>query len=218
MRLRNKPGAKETIVNHPEYILTDASDWRGKWHERFEKEQPLHIEVGSGKGQFIVEMAKTHPDINYIGIELQTNAIISILEKQLEEKLPNLQLLLVNGADLTDYFAEDEVDLVYLNFSDPWPKTRHEKRRLTYHTFLKTYETIAKPQAELHFKTDNQGLFEYSLASVTWYGMTLKQVWLDLHNSTYEGNIMTEYEEKFSERGQRIYRLEAIFHGKDKAN
>ncbi|MBO0486744.1 tRNA (guanosine(46)-N7)-methyltransferase TrmB [Vagococcus fluvialis] len=215
MRLRNKPGAKETILQHPNYILTDGSDWKGKWQERFLKAQPLHIEVGSGKGQFIVEMAKAHPEINYIGIEMQTNAIISILEKQLEEQLPNLQLLLVDGADLTDYFSDGEVDQVYLNFSDPWPKTRHEKRRLTYKTFLRTYETIAKPKAELHFKTDNQKLFEYSLASVTWYGMTLKKVWLDLHASDYEGNIMTEYEEKFSSKGQPIYRLEAIFNGKE---
>ncbi|MFW7948804.1 tRNA (guanosine(46)-N7)-methyltransferase TrmB [Vagococcus fluvialis] len=215
MRLRNKPGAKETILQHPNYILTDGSDWKGKWRERFLKAQPLHIEVGSGKGQFIVEMAKAHPEINYIGIEMQTNAIISILEKQLEEQLPNLQLLLVDGADLTDYFSDGEVDQVYLNFSDPWPKTRHEKRRLTYKTFLRTYETIAKPKAELHFKTDNQKLFEYSLASVTWYGMTLKKVWLDLHASDFEGNIMTEYEEKFSSKGQPIYRLEAIFNGKE---
>lgn len=215
MRLRNKPGAKETILQHPNYILTDGSDWKGKWQERFLKAQPLHIEVGSGKGQFIVEMAKAHPEINYIGIEMQTNAIISILEKQLEEQLPNLQLLLVDGADLTDYFSDGEVDQVYLNFSDPWPKTRHEKRRLTYKRFLRTYETIAKPKAELHFKTDNQKLFEYSLASVTWYGMTLKKVWLDLHASDFEGNIMTEYEEKFSSKGQPIYRLEAIFNGKE---
>lgn len=215
MRLRNKQGAKETILQHPNYILTDGSDWKGKWQERFLKAQPLHIEVGSGKGQFIVEMAKAHPEINYVGIEMQTNAIISILEKQLEEQLPNLQLLLVDGADLTDYFSDGEVDQVYLNFSDPWPKTRHEKRRLTYKTFLRTYETIAKPKAELHFKTDNQKLFEYSLASVTWYGMTLKKVWLDLHASDFEGNIMTEYEEKFSSKGQPIYRLEAIFNGKE---
>lgn len=214
MRLRNKPGAMDTILSYPEYILTDGSKFQGKWQERFGASQPIHIEVGSGKGQFIVEMAKAHPEINYIGIELQTNAIISILEKQLEEKLPNLQLLLVDGADLTDYFAESEVDQVYLNFSDPWPKTRHEKRRLTYKSFLKTYETIAKPNAELHFKTDNQGLFEYSLASLTWYGMTLKQVWLDLHESDFEGNIMTEYEEKFSNKGQRIYRVEATFNNK----
>ena len=214
MRLRNKPGAMDTINAHPQYILTDGSQWKGKWQERFEKNQPIHIEVGSGKGQFIVGMAKAHPEINYISIELQTNAMISVLEKQMEEKLPNLQLLLVNGADLTDFFAEGEVTQVYLNFSDPWPKKKHEKRRLTFKTFLETYETISIPNAELHFKTDNQGLFEYSLASLSQYGMTLKQVWLDLHQSDFEGNVMTEYEEKFSAKGQPIYRLEAIFNNK----
>lgn len=211
MRLRNKPGAMATIENSPQYILTDGSEWRGKWHERFEKQQPLHIEVGSGKGQFIVGMAKANPTINYIAIELQTNAIISILEKQLLEPLPNLQLLLVNGADLDDYFAEGEVDQIYLNFSDPWPKTRHEKRRLTHPNFLAIYEKIAKPEAELHFKTDNRGLFEYSLASLSQYGMLLQEVWLDLHASDFEGNVMTEYEEKFSQKGHPIYRLEAHF-------
>ena len=216
MRLRNKPGAKEAIAAHPHYILTDGTDYKGRWQERFETNQPLHIEVGSGKGQFVVNMAKAHPTINYIGIEVQQNAIISILEKQMEEQLPNLQLLLVDGAELTDIFDEGEVDQVYLNFSDPWPKTRHKKRRLTFKTFLNTYETIAKPKAELHFKTDNLGLFEYSLGSLSQYGMTLKQVWLDLHASSYEGNIMTEYEEKFSAKGQPIYRVEAIFNGKNK--
>lgn len=211
MRLRNKPGAMETIKDNPQYILTDGSLWKGKWQERFAKEQPIHIEVGSGKGQFIVEMAKAHPDINYVSIELQTNAMISVLEKQLVEQLPNLQLLLVNGADLTDFFEEGEVSQIYLNFSDPWPKKKHAKRRLTYKTFLKTYETISKSGAQLHFKTDNQGLFEYSLASLSQYGMVLNQVWLDLHGSDYEGNIMTEYEEKFSAKGQPIYRLEATF-------
>lgn len=215
MRLRNKPGAITTIENSPQYILTDGSEWRGKWHKRFEKKQPLHIEVGSGKGQFIVGMAKAHPDINYIAIELQTNAIISILEKQLLDPLPNLQLLLVNGADLDDYFAENEVDQVYLNFSDPWPKTRHEKRRLTHRNFLTVYEKIAKSKAELHFKTDNRGLFEYSLVSLSQYGMSLQKVWLDLHVSDFEGNVMTEYEEKFSQKGHPIYRLEAQFSAKN---
>ncbi|MGX7013002.1 tRNA (guanosine(46)-N7)-methyltransferase TrmB [Vagococcus silagei] len=211
MRLRNKPGALDTIKNSPQYILMDGTDWKGKWQQRFEKPHPIHIEVGSGKGQFIVGMAKANPEINYIAIELQTNAIISILEKQLEEELPNLQLLLVNGADLDEYFETGEIAQVYLNFSDPWPKTRHEKRRLTHKNFLQVYEKIAQPEAELHFKTDNQGLFEYSLGSLSQYGMTLQKVWLNLHDSQFEGNVMTEYEEKFSKKGQPIYRLEAKF-------
>lgn len=127
------------------------------------------------------------------------------------EPLPNLQLLRVDGEALTEYFAENEVDLIYLNFSDPWPKKKHEKRRLTYKNFLATDEIILKPNGEIHFKTDNQGLFEYSLSSFSKYGMIIERVWLDLHNSEFEGNIMTEYEEKFSSRGQRIYRVEARF-------
>ncbi len=211
MRLRHKPGAEATIGAHPEYILTHPEEWRERWHERFDSQQPLYVEVGSGKGRFIVEMAKAHPTINFIGVEMQMNAIISALEKQLDERLPNLQLLLVDGADLKDYFAAGEIDRIYLNFCDPWPKKRHEKRRLTYHTFLQTYEYLLRQKGEIHFKTDNQGLFEYSLASLSQYGMTLKQVWLDLHNSDFSGNIMTEYEEKFSAKGHPIYRLEATF-------
>lgn len=133
-----------------------------------------------------------------------------------EKELANVQLLHVDGSALTDYFADSEVDQIYLNFSDPWPKTRHEKRRLTSAGFLAVDEKILRPKGEIHFKTDNQGLFEYSLASFSKYGMTLQQVWLDLHHSTYEGNIMTEYEEKFSSRGQRIYRVEARFADKRK--
>ena len=133
------------------------------------------------------------------------------MDKVLDSQAPNVRLLLVDGSDLTNYFADSEIDLMYLNFSDPWPKKRHEKRRLTYKTFLDTYRQILPEQGEIHFKTDNRGLFEYSLVSFSQYGMILKQVWLDLHASDFEGNIMTEYEEKFSQKGQVIYRVEAQF-------
>lgn len=211
MRVRNKPWAKDMISEHPEYIVAEPEKWKGRWQERFEKKQPLHIEIGTGKGRFITEMAKANPDINYIGIELQPSVIVIALEKALTEKLPNLQLLHVNGASLTEYFTPNEVDQIYLNFSDPWPKKKHAKRRLTYPSFLAVYQEILKENGEIHFKTDNQGLFEYSLASFSQFGMILKQVWLDLHHSDFKGNIMTEYEEKFSAKGQPIYRVEAIF-------
>lgn len=180
----------------------------------FKNDNPIHIEVGTGKGRFIYEMAKLHPEINYIGIEIQMSVIVTALDKLIENELPNLQLLQVNGGELTQYFAENEINQVYLNFSDPWPKKKHEKRRLTYQSFLSVYEEILVPKGEIHFKTDNQGLFEYSLASFSQYGMILKQVWLHLHESDFEGNVMTEYEEKFSNKGNRIYRVEAQF--KDK--
>lgn len=211
MRVRNKPWAKDKVAEFPQYVVSDPTIWRGRWEERFGNQQPLHIEVGSGKGQFIYGMAKAHPEINYIAIEIQLSVLIDILDKQLEEPLANLQILHVDGGAVTDYFTPHEISQIYLNFSDPWPKTRHAKRRLTYHTFLSGYETILPPNGEIHFKTDNRGLFEYSLASFSQYGMILKQVWLDLHASSFEGNIMTEYEQKFAAKGQPIYRVEAYF-------
>src|SRR5699024_1062522 len=155
----------------------------------FGNDAPIHIEVGTGKGQFVVGMAKANPHINYIGIELQESVIVSALDKLIEADLPNLKLLHTNGEDLRDFFANEEIGQVYLNFSDPWPKNRHAKRRLTYHTFLEIYEDILIPNGEIHFKTDNRGLFEYSLMSFSEYGMLLTYVSLDLHESEYEGNV-----------------------------
>jgi tRNA (guanine-N7-)-methyltransferase len=211
MRLRHKPWAKEKIEQHPQYVVANPENFKGKWHEAFDKEQPLHIEVGTGKGQFITGMAKANPDINYIGIELYDSVIVAALDRLIEADLPNLKLLNVNAAELEKYFTKNDVDRVYLNFSDPWPKFRHEKRRLTYKDFLKLYENILVNGGEIHFKTDNQGLFEYSLMSFSAYGLLLKYVSLDFHKSGYEGNIMTEYEQKFSEQGNRIYRCEVKY-------
>ncbi|MFU1840987.1 tRNA (guanosine(46)-N7)-methyltransferase TrmB [Enterococcus faecium] len=216
MRVRNRPGAAEMLAAHPNFVISDPTLWKGKWNELFENDHPIHIEIGMGKGQFITGMAKAHPEINYIGVEMQVSVVSIALDKLIEQPLPNLKLLHVDGSALTEYFADSEVDQIYLNFSDPWPKKRHEKRRLTYKTFLAVDEQILRPNGEIHFKTDNQGLFEYSLASFSQYGMILKQVWLDLHQSQFEGNIMTEYEEKFSSKGQRIYRIEAQFQDKTK--
>ncbi|EHG8746162.1 tRNA (guanosine(46)-N7)-methyltransferase TrmB [Enterococcus faecium] len=216
MRVRNRPGAAEMLAAHPNFVISDPTLWKGKWNKLFENDHPIHIEIGMGKGQFITGMAKAHPEINYIGVEMQVSVVSIALDKLIEQPLPNLKLLHVDGSALTEYFADSEVDQIYLNFSDPWPKKRHEKRRLTYKTFLAVDEQILRPNGEIHFKTDNQGLFEYSLASFSQYGMILKQVWLELHQSQFEGNIMTEYEEKFSSKGQRIYRVEAQFQDKTK--
>lgn len=211
MRMRKRKGAEDLLANHPQYVITNPEEAKGHWHEVFGNDHPIHIEVGSGKGRFITGMAAQNPHINYIGIDIQLSVLSYALDKVLEADLPNVKLLLVDGSSLTNYFADGEVDLMYLNFSDPWPKKRHEKRRLTYKSFLDTYKQILPKNGEIHFKTDNRGLFEYSLASFSQYGMLLKQVWLDLHASDYEGNIMTEYEEKFSNKGQVIYRVEARF-------
>ncbi|WP_159564909.1 tRNA (guanosine(46)-N7)-methyltransferase TrmB [Streptococcus halichoeri] len=211
MRVRNRKGAKEHLANHPEYVILQPDQAKGRWQELFGNDNPIHIEVGSGKGGFITGMAQAHPEINYIGVDMQLSVLSYALDKVLAADLPNVRLLRVDGSSLGHYFAKGEVAMMYLNFSDPWPKTKHEKRRLTYKTFLATYQEILPEHGEIHFKTDNQDLFEYSLASMSQYGMTLKRVWLDLHASDYEGNVMTEYEAKFSNKGQVIYRLEAKF-------
>ena len=211
MRVRKRKGAEEHLANHPQYVILEPEAAKGKWHQLFGNDNPIHIEVGSGKGAFITGMAQQNPDINYIGIDIQLSVLSYALDKVLASGAENVKLLRVDGSSLTNYFEDGEVDMMYLNFSDPWPKSRHEKRRLTYKTFLDTYKQILPENGEIHFKTDNRGLFEYSLASFSQYGMVLNKVWLDLHASDYEGNVMTEYERKFSEKGQVIYRVEAQF-------
>ncbi|VHI63737.1 tRNA (guanine-N(7)-)-methyltransferase [Streptococcus pyogenes] len=211
MRVRKRKGAEEHLANNPHYVILNPEDAKGRWHDVFGNDRPIHIEVGSGKGGFITGMALKNPDINYIGIDIQLSVLSYALDKVLASEVPNVKLLQVDGSSLTNYFEDGEVDMMYLNFSDPWPKTKHEKRRLTYKDFLDTYKRILPEHGEIHFKTDNRGLFEYSLASFSQYGMTLRQIWLDLHASNYEGNVMTEYEEKFSNKGQVIYRVEANF-------
>ncbi|HEP6741300.1 tRNA (guanosine(46)-N7)-methyltransferase TrmB [Streptococcus pyogenes] len=211
MRVRKRKGAEEHLANNAHYVILNPEDAKGRWHDVFGNDRPIHIEVGSGKGGFITGMALKNPDINYIGIDIQLSVLSYALDKVLASEVPNVKLLRVDGSSLTNYFEDGEVDMMYLNFSDPWPKTKHEKRRLTYKDFLDTYKRILPEHGEIHFKTDNRGLFEYSLASFSQYGMTLRQIWLDLHASNYEGNVMTEYEEKFSNKGQVIYRVEANF-------
>ncbi|MFC3927460.1 tRNA (guanosine(46)-N7)-methyltransferase TrmB [Streptococcus caprae] len=211
MRTRKRKGAEELLESHPNLVILNPEDAKGRWREVFGNDHPIHIEVGSGKGAFITGMAKQNPGINYIGIDIQLTVLSYALDKVLDADLPNVRLLRVDGSALTNYFEDGEIDLMYLNFSDPWPKSRHEKRRLTYKTFLDTYKAILPDHGEIHFKTDNRGLFEYSLASFSQYGMILKEVWLDLHASNFEDNVMTEYEAKFSSKGQVIYRVEARF-------
>lgn len=212
MRLRNKPWAEDFLKDHQDVVIPNPEDYKGKWNEVFGNDNPLYIEVGSGKGQFITNMALKYPEINFIGIEVYTKVIVSTLKNAINANKPsNLRLLRVNGADLAKYFQKNDVSRIYLNFSDPWPKARHEKRRLTHEGFLKLYESILIDEGEIHFKTDNRGLFEYSIVSMSQYGMVFNYISLDLHENMPEDNIMTEYEEKFSSLGQPIYRMEAQF-------
>jgi tRNA (guanine-N(7)-)-methyltransferase (EC 2.1.1.33) len=211
MRLRNKPWARDKLLAHPQWVIQNPEKWKGHWKDIFGNERDIHIEIGTGKGKFIVEMAKAHPEINFIGIERYTSVIVTALDRLLEAGVDNLRLLNVDARDLESYFAPGEICRIYLNFSDPWPKKRHEKRRLTYRSYLEIYQRLLKPEGGIHLKTDNQGFFEYSLVSMSRFGMVLEEVSLDLHRSDFAGNIMTEYEEKFSQKGNRIYRLEARF-------
>lgn len=211
MRLRKIKGAADFIASHPNIVIPDPEARKGRWSDVFEKNQPLSIEVGMGKGNFIIGMARMHPDQNFIGIEKFDSVMVRAVEKVLEqEPLPNLKLLMVDAEDLPSLFEPGEVAHIYLNFSDPWPKPRHAKRRLTHEAYLSRYRHIMDPAGTLAFKTDNRLLFEYSLVSLTDFGMQLMDVALDLHaRAELDWNVQTEYEQKFSALGQPIYRLEA---------
>jgi len=213
MRLRKIPRAGEYIASQPELAVVGGEDLKGNWQRFFEAKQPIHIEIGMGKGGFINEMARRYPEINFVGIELYDSVLLRSLEKLVENPLPNLRLLHANAANLKDVFAKGEVSKIYLNFSDPWPKVRHSKRRLTHVGFLSVYQEILVADGKLQLKTDNRSLFEYSLWSFNHYGMKFSDVSVDLHADpdAYPDNVMTEYERKFHGKGQPIYLLEASY-------
>lgn len=213
MRLRNIPGADEVIRNC-DWVIKEPADKKGKWNTVFGNENPIHIEVGMGKGQFITEMAKRNPQINYIGIERYTSVLLRAVQKReqlpTEEALPNLLYLCIDASELPEIFAKDEVAKIYLNFSDPWPKDRHAKRRLTSKEYWARYDRILCPEGRVIFKTDNRPLFDFSLEQVEVAGWQLDNYTFDLHHSEYvEGNVMTEYEERFTAKGNPICRLVA---------
>jgi len=213
MRLRKIPRAGEYIATHSELAVVGGEGLKGSWQSIFEVSQPIHIEVGMGKGGFINEMARRNPDINFIGIELYDSVLLRALEKLVENPLPNLRLLHADAVNLEEIFDQGEVAKIYLNFSDPWPKSRHAKRRLTHEGFLSVYGKILMTGGKLQLKTDNRSLFEYSLWSFNHYGMVFSDVSVDLHADPekYPDNVMTEYETKFHGKGQPIYLLEASF-------
>ncbi|WP_152657224.1 tRNA (guanosine(46)-N7)-methyltransferase TrmB [Oceanobacillus sp. CFH 90083] len=211
MRQRHKPWADDYLKEKKHIVLENPGVHKGEWKKVFGNENPIHVEIGSGKGQFITGMAKQYPDINFVGIEVAKSIIVSTVQKVDEEALDNIRLLNEDASDMLALFAENEVEQVYLNFSDPWPKNRHEKRRLTYKSFLEQYRNILVDSGQIVLKTDNRGLFEYSLVSFSEYGMHLMEVNLDLHAIGDETNVKTEYEEKFSSQGHVIYRCRAKF-------
>ena len=214
MRLRNVPGARETIIEN-QFSIQQPEQMKGKWAEVFQNDHPIHIEVGMGKGQFIIEMARRNPEVNYIGIEKYSSVLVRAVEKFEDFEQDNLRLIRMDAENIEEVFDKDEVDRIYLNFSDPWPKDRHAKRRLTSTRFLERYDNILTPEGRVMFKTDNKDLFDFSLEQVEEAGWILENHTYDLHHSEYnEGNVMTEYEEKFSAKGNPICRLVAYRHAK----
>ena len=207
MRLRHIPGAEEAIAQSP-FVIHNPEELKGCWNQAFQESAPLHIEVGMGKGRFIMELAQSHPKLHFIGIERYSSVLLRALQKRQQLELSNIFFLCVDAKNLDQFFAPGEVSRIYLNFSDPWPKDRHAKRRLTSPQFLTVYQKILAPDGAVEFKTDNRGLFEYSLESIPAAGWQITEQTFDLHHSPMaSGNVMTEYEEKFASEGKPICKL-----------
>ena len=207
MRLRHIPGSEEEIAASP-YVIQNPSGRKGCWKDVFGNENPIEIEIGMGKGRFIMELAALHPNINYVGIERYPSVLLRGLQKRAELELNNIYFMCVDAKNLAEIYAPGEVEKIYLNFSDPWPKDRHEKRRLTSEDFMAVYNQILRPDGVVEFKTDNRGLFDYSLEAIPRAGWKIADYTYDLHHSEMGvGNVMTEYEEKFSSKGNPIYKL-----------
>ncbi len=205
MRLRNVKGAKEKIENS-KYILLNYNEHCGNFRQLFNNDHPIHIEIGMGKGKFIKEMALKNPDINYIGIEKFDSVIVRALEKLDQENIPNLYLIRMDAIDIANVFRK-EIDKIYLNFSDPWPKLRHTDRRLTSPYFLKKYDDIFRNLHNIELKTDNRHLFEYSIKSMINYGYHIDEICLDLYSEDITDNVSTEYEDRFHAKGEPIYKI-----------
>lgn len=212
MRLRNIPAADEIIASIP-LCIKEPANYQGSWHTVFQNDSPIHIEVGMGKGQFLLQLAQQNPDISYIGIEKYTSVLLRAIQKLESYTSPpdNIRFLCIDAESLTEVFAPNEISRIYLNFSDPWPKKRHARRRLTSGDFLSRYEQILAVDGMLEFKTDNKPLFEFSLEEVPNAGWKIIDYTYDLHHDSKmnAGNILTEYEEKFSSKGNPIYKLTA---------
>jgi tRNA (guanine-N7-)-methyltransferase len=218
MRLRGRKGIRENLEAQPELVVLDAALHKGKWRDFFGNDNPIHVELGMGKGRFISQMSVRNPDINYIGVDMYDELLRRASEKARlawsekgETTPPNLALLRANIEGIEDMFAHGELERIYLNFSDPWPKSKHARRRLTHYRFLEKYKEILNERGEIHFKTDSLTLFEFSLNSFAEMELVLRNISLDLHrDGPREDLVFTEYESKFMNKGQNIYRLEAV--------
>ncbi len=208
MRRRRLKNGVQRLLAHGEWLVEGPDKLRGQWH-KFTGGKKIHLEIGMGKGQFLTTLAEKNPDVFYLGMEIKEEVLLRGVEKAIKKDLANIRFLWKNAEHLDQYFAEEEIGRIYLNFSDPWPKNRTAKRRLTHPRFLSKYGKILEKEGEIHLKTDNEKLFEFSLNTLSDGGYRLKNLTFDYHNSGKLIPATTEYEDKFSRSGMRIYRLEA---------
>jgi tRNA (guanine-N7-)-methyltransferase len=196
------------MIAESKYVIHEPQEQKGKWQQVFGNSNPIHIEIGMGKGRFIMELAGKNPEINYIGIEKFSSVLVRGIQKMEQEPLPNLYFIRMDAEEITSVFAKNEVARIYLNFSDPWPKDRHAKRRLPSRAFLHRYDEILTADGQIEFKTDNHDLFRFALEELEPAGWHLEQMTEDLHHDEemMQGNVMTEYEERFSAMGNPIYK------------
>lgn len=213
MRMRKKKNCAARIERCGDIRITDPENHKGEWGKVFGNDNPIHLEIGCGKGSFIVGMAKMHPDVNFIAIEKVEDVIVMAMEKAIENEVSNVRFMDLDAERIEGFFEKGEISRIYLNFSDPWKKSKQAKRRLTHKNFLDRYKKILNNGDYIWFKTDNRKLFEFSLNSFAQEDFKMQNISLDLHDSNFEGNVITEYEQKFIDLGQPIYRLEATYTG-----
>ena len=207
MRLKNIPGARERIAES-KFVIQEPKTIKGSWRTFFENHNEIHIEVGMGKGRFMMEMAEKNPEINYLGIEMYSSVLLRAVQKMEEKELHNLRFILMDAREIEEVFDHEEVDRIYLNFSDPWPKDRHAKRRLPSRQFLQRFEQVLKKDGVIEFKTDNRDLFDFAVEETEPAGWEILEISYDLHQDEkmMKDNVMTEYEERFSSLGNPIYK------------
>lgn len=208
MRIRKKPGTKEALLALVPPLVLTPEEHQGKWQQYFGNNNPIYIELGIGRGRFITTLAQNNPQINYIGLELKEEVLLVAVKKAVEEGLNNIAFIWGDVKELANYFSPEELERIYINFCDPWPKNRWAKRRLTHRGFLAIYQRLLNSQGQIHFKTDNKELFEFSLNELAGDKWQLQNITLDLYRNPLEDNVATEYELKFKEQGMEIYRLE----------
>ncbi len=213
MRMRKKKNCAARMARCGDIRVTEPERYKGRWSEVFGNDNPIHIEIGCGKGAFVTGMAKLYPDVNFIAIEKVEDVIVMAMEKAVAAELNNVRFMDMDAERIEDFFTKGEIKRIYLNFSDPWKKNKQAKRRLTHKNFLDRYKNVLNNGDYIWFKTDNIKLFEFSLNSFAQENFKLQNITLDLHNSGFEGNVITEYEQRFLDLGQPIYRLEATYLG-----